>query len=53
MTELQSFGATERVAEYSDPLQIEASPEPARGVRRIQPFELIEREAHVGDPRPN
>lgn len=25
MTELQSFGATERVAEYSDPLQIEAS----------------------------
>ena len=50
MAELQGFGTTERVAEHSDPLHIEPSGEPARRVRRVQSFELIECKAHVGAP---
>ena len=40
----------ERVAEHSDPLHVEPSQEPARGVRRVQSFELIECKAGIGGP---
>jgi hypothetical protein len=50
VAELQGCGTTERVAEHPDALHIEPSQEPARRVRRVQSFELIEREAHISAP---
>ncbi len=50
VAELEGCCTAERVAEHSNPLHIETSQEPARGVGTVQSFELIECKAHVGAP---